>query len=163
MKAGGRSRFRGTGETPWTLLLACLVAVLASCGSYPRDAGGTRERIVSSRLIRVGVVDGPTTPARQALIAAYLERLRGATGALPRIVTGAAEPLLIQLEADQLDLVVGEVARDSPWISEVTVIEPLAERRLQGRWVGLSPMARNGENAWIMLLEREAREMRAGS
>jgi hypothetical protein len=29
--------------------------------------------------------------------------------------------------------------------------------------VGLSPMARNGENDWIMLLEREAREMRAGS
>jgi hypothetical protein len=42
------------------------------------------------------------------------------------------------------------------------VIESLAERPLGERRVGLSPIARNGENRWIMLLEREARDLRAG-
>ncbi|HVQ08209.1 MAG TPA: hypothetical protein VMS43_07215 [Allosphingosinicella sp.] len=113
-------------------------------------------------IVRVGLIAGPATARDRALIGAYLGRVGRAAGAAPRIVTGGAEPLLAGLEADRLDLVLGEIAADSPWVSDVAVIEPLAERVIERRRIGLSPIARNGENRWIMLLEREARDMKAG-
>ena len=80
------------------------------------------------------------------------------TGARPELSTGAAEPLLLRLKQGALDLVVGPLAADSPWLDDVSIIEPLAERREGEEVVELSPIARNGENAWIMLLERAARD-----
>jgi ABC-type amino acid transport substrate-binding protein len=142
--------------------LVCLAALLSACGAFPRDIDGTLDRLRSAGIVRVGLIAGPETARDRALIGAYLDRVGRATGAAPRIVTGAAEPLLAGLEAGQIDLVVGEIATDSPWITDVAVIEPLAERMLERRRIGLSPIARNGENQWIMLLEREVRDMQAG-
>jgi hypothetical protein len=146
--------------------LACLglAALLPACGAFPKDIDGTSERVRAAGIVRVGLIagPGPATAQERALIAAYLARVGRAAGAAPRIVTGAAEPLLAGLEADRLDLVLGEIATDSPWVDDVAVIEPLAERALERRRIGLSPIARNGENRWIMLLEREARDMQAG-
>jgi hypothetical protein len=144
------------------LICLCLAALLPSCGAVPKDIDGTLERVRAARVIRVGLIAGPATARDRALTGAYLGRLRRATGAAPRIVTAAAEPLLAGLEAGRIDLVLGEIAMDSPWVTDVAVIEPLAERAVERRRIGLSPIARNGENQWIMLLEREARDMRAG-
>ena len=72
------------------------------------------------------------------------------------------ERLLSRLEEGELDLVVAEVATDSPWRRDVAVLEPLSRRRAGGRVLALSPVARNGENRWIGLLEVEARDMAAG-
>jgi hypothetical protein len=144
-------------------LVAAGLALLAGCGSYPRDIEGTRERVESSRVIRVGIFQGALDGPDRQRAAAYLNRLRRATGATAHISTGPAEPLLARLEAGQLDLVIGEVATDSPWVSAVTVIEPLAEQRIGNRTIGFSPIARNGENGWIMLLEREVRDTRGGA
>ena len=142
------------------ILLVAGFLLLAACGPYPRDIEGTRDRVASSRVIRVGIP--PLAAADRSLAAAYLDRLARATGARPRLETGAAEPLLARLEAGELDLVLGEIARDSPWVDEVAVIEPLAERSLGERRIGFGPIARNGENRWIMLLEREVRDQRSG-
>lgn len=144
-------------------LAAAAVALLAACGPWPRDIEGTRDRVEASRIIRVGLFQGSLSGPDRQRAAAYLDRLRRATGAAPQISTDAAEPLLARLEAGELDLVLGEVATDSPWVGEVAVIEPLAERDLAGRTIGFSPIARNGENSWIMLLEREVRDMRGGA
>lgn len=146
------------------LACLCLAALLPACGAVPRDIDGTSERVRAGRVIRVGLIagPGPATARERALTGAYLSRLGRATGAAPRITAGAAEPLLAGLEAGGLDLVLGEIATDSPWAGDVAVIEPLAERIVARRRIGLSPIARNGENEWIMLLEREARDMKAG-
>jgi hypothetical protein len=138
--------------------LACL-ALLGACDAVPRDIDGTLDRVGSASIIRVGLIENGSGADRR-LAAAYLARLQRATGAEPRIATGAAEPLLARLEAGELDLVLGEVALDSPWITDVAIIEPLAEHRMADRVIGLSPIARNGENRWIMLLERTVRDMR---
>ena len=143
-------------------LLAAAVLLLSGCDSYPRDINGTRDRVEAGRVIRVGLFQESLAGPNRGLAAAYLARLSRATGARPQIQTGAAEPLLARLEAGELDLAIGEIAGDSPWIDGVAVIEPLAEHRLGDRTIGLSPIARNGENRWVMLLEREARDMRSG-
>jgi len=145
-----------------TWLVLGALAALAACGlEVPRDVDGTLARVRETHLIRVGLVEGPAGAADPA-IAPFLARLRARTGAAPRIVRGSAEPLLAALEDGQLDLVIGEIAQDSPWIADVAVIEPLAERTVGRRRLGLSPIARNGENEWVMLLEHETRELGAG-
>lgn len=144
------------------LIAVGMVLALAGCDSYPRDVEGTLDRIRTEKIMRVGLVASANAPS-PAVVAAYLDRLRRATGASTRIVTGSAEPLLIGLDSGSLDVVIVEIMEDSPWMTEVAVIEPLAERSIGGRKVGVSPIARNGENRWIMLLEREVRDTRGGA
>lgn len=139
----------------------CFV-VLAACDVMPRDTSGTRQRVESSQVIRVGLLQGPLAASAQTQVSNFLGRIGRLTGARSAIVTGPADPLLSRLEDGELDLVIGEIASDSPWIENVAVIEPLAERRLAGRTIGLSPIARNGENRWIVLLEGAVRDQRSG-
>jgi hypothetical protein len=136
-------------------LLAC--TLLAACGPYPRDIGGTLERIEREKQFSVGVMDIPAD--RRGVVQAYLDRVSQATGARAILRSGPDEALLGRLEAGELDLVIGELHEATPWLDEVAVIAPLSERAERGRVFGLSPIAANGENRWIGLLEREAREL----
>ncbi len=132
-----------------------LLLSLAACRPYPRDTAGTLDRIERSHAIRVGLIAGTPGIDRAKPFLTGLER---ATGAKAHPVGGSAEPLIAALNADQLDLVIGEFAADSPWIADVAVIEPLKMRRVGKSDLGLSAIARNGENRWIMLLEKHARD-----
>ena len=85
-----------------------------------------------------------------------------ATGATPQLKQGASEPLLIELEEGRLDLVVGPLSPESPWVSRVTLLQPIGET-LEPQRLALTPIARNGENRWIMLLEAEARTFATGT
>jgi hypothetical protein len=136
-----------------------IVLALTGCTSLPRDPDGTLERVRAEGKVRVGVM---TTPEASfgAAPAAFVERVARATGAKPEIRQGASEPLLLDLEGGRLDLVLGAVAPDSPWASEVAMLRPIAERT-DGNHILLTPIAKNGENAWIMLLDREARAARS--
>lgn len=140
------------------LIALAALAVLSACDSYPRDIAGTRDRVVESRTLRVGYAP---MPARERILAQrFASRLAAATGArLAPARNGTDEALFAALETAELDLVLTEVAQDSPWLSEVAVIEPLTTRRLGKRELGLSPVARNGENRWVMLLEAQVRAM----
>lgn len=133
--------------------LAALL-LLAGCGDYPKDIEGTADRIAAAHSFRVGLVGDRTPEAAARFIAEVAAR----TGARPQLIAGSAEPLLARLEAGQLDLVIGEFAKDSPWITDVAILEPLAQRKVGGRDMLLAPVARNGENRWIMLLESVARD-----
>jgi hypothetical protein len=145
-----------------TALAMLGIVLLAACGVSPRDIEDTRSRVETSRIVRVGIFQSALAGPDRLRALVFLDRLRRATGASPQAVTGAAEPLLARLEAGELDLVIGEIATDSPWVTAVAVIEPLTEHQVGGRTIGLSPIARNGENRWIMLLEREVRDSRSG-
>ncbi|HYD08051.1 MAG TPA: hypothetical protein VEC60_20110 [Reyranella sp.] len=136
-----------------------LVAAAAACADYPRDIDGTLDRIRESRVLRVGAT---LAPDDVDLAQDYVSRLERATGARATMSAGPAEQQIALLEAGELDLVIGDFAEDSPWLTEVAVIEPLNERVVGDRMVGLAPVAANGENRWIMLLEREVRNLRAG-
>lgn len=146
----------GALSTLWAL------ALLSACDSYPRDIEGTHDRIVETGRLRIGY--GPMAASERVLADRFVTRLAAATGArLAPPKEGTDEALFAALEKDDLDLVVTEVASDSPWRTDVAVIEPLARRTLGKRELGLSPVARNGENRWVMVLEAQVRAMRGPS
>jgi hypothetical protein len=137
------------------------MALLAAAGcDFPRDQSGTFERIEASRTIRVGLtqIDAADAAAAQGLI----HRLEAATGAKAVITGGPAERQLSSLEHGDLDLVIGEFADDTPWLDAVAVMEPIRTRAAGERTLGLAPVAANGENRWIAMVERTVRDGRSG-
>jgi len=143
-------------------LFLCLGAALAGCGSLPRDPDGTLKRVRSEHVFRVGVVADSGAAAGNAEMAAFLARVSRATGARPTVRRGASEPLLLDLESGGLDLVLGPLSPKSPWADEVAILRPIAEP-VAPRHLVVTPIARNGENRWIMLLEREADAVAGGA
>jgi ABC-type phosphate/phosphonate transport system substrate-binding protein len=136
----------------FALLLAVLP--LCGCGTFPRDPDKTLSRVSSERTFRVGLIADGQAAQLAPEAAAFLQRVSAATGAKPALRKGASEPLLLDLKAGKLDLVLGTVSPDSPWALDVAILPPLAERTAPQHLI-VSPIARNGENRWIMLLERE--------
>jgi hypothetical protein len=120
---------------------------------------GTLDRIEQSRTFRVGFTSlrKEDEPAALGLIV----RLEQATGARAQLDAGTTEAQLARLEHGELDLVIGEFAEDSPWLTPVAMLEPLTSRAVGTRKLGLSPVAPNGENRWIGLVEREIRNTAA--
>ncbi len=133
------------------ILLLAMSLLAAGCDSIPADPEGTLRQIREERLFRVGLI--ASRAPRPDGAADLLRRLSSATGARPVVEQGAAEPLLQRLEEGDLDLVLGEFTEKSPWKSRVTLSEPIASH---GSNI-LAAAARNGENAWIALVDREAR------
>lgn len=133
-------------------LILCLLLPLAGCGDFPRDVEGTRDRVTREGRFRAAIAAG--TPAREAQ--ALIARIGQAAGAQAELSSGTTEPLLKALEAGEVDLVIAPMERKSPWATMVHFLPPLA--RDQGTaGIDLVAMARNGENQWIALVDREAR------
>jgi ABC-type amino acid transport substrate-binding protein len=133
-----------------TFLLAAALP-LAGCHAIPSDPDGTLERVRGEGRFKVGLIASPAPPPDRA--ADLLNRLSRATGAKAALERGPAEALLTRLEDGDLDLVLGEFAEKSPWAAKVTLSEPIL---VNGPTI-LAAAARNGENAWIALVHREAR------
>lgn len=144
----------------FALCLAFLTA--ASCGDFPRDPEGTLERVRAERVFRVGLVaplDGAgLDPSAKAL----LRGISRAAGAKPFTEVGDAEPLLDRLEKGEVDIVIGRFEKASPWKRLVSFGPPLRIERHENTEFHLTAAARNGENAWIGLIEAEARNAGAG-
>ncbi|RYG98718.1 MAG: hypothetical protein EON58_06285 [Alphaproteobacteria bacterium] len=111
--------------------------------------------------IRVGYVLESHSSDDGMLAEQFLGRLERETGARLEIASGAAEALLTRLSNDELDLVIGEFATKSPWATDVAILEPLHTRKLNGEELGFGPVAKNGENAWIIRIERNVRALKA--
>ena len=139
----------------------CAALVLAGCDRLPQDPDGTLDRVRAERQFRVGLIATGDTAIGREEAAAFLSRVAAATGAAPVVKEGASEPLLLDLKGGELDLIVGPLSPESPWLGKVTLLRPIGES-LAPQHLLLTPIARNGENRWIMLLEREARAVRAG-
>lgn len=123
---------------------------MASCADLPRDPDGTLDRVRSSELFRVGLVERDGGASQREI--AFLDALAETVRARPVIRGGAAEPLLLQLEKGELDLVLGEFEATSPWASRVTFIPPLTDASGGDGTVSIVAATRNGENAWIKQL-----------
>jgi ABC-type amino acid transport substrate-binding protein len=140
------------------LALCLALLALPSCGEFPRDPEGTLVRVRAERSFSVGVAGGGLDPAAGALI----KRIATVTGAVPRIERGEADPLLTRVENGELDLVIGRFSATTPWSRLVTFSPPLQVQAEKGAEIHLGAAMRNGENAWIGLVEREARDLGAG-
>jgi hypothetical protein len=138
--------------------LFSVIAMTAACSHYPDEIAGTSDHIREARVFRVGIVAAGKGYTAAPATDAYLARIERETGARRSLELAAAEPLLASLEHGDLDIVIGECADDTPWLSEVAFVDPLAERVVGERTIILVPVARNGENRWIMLLQKAVRE-----
>jgi hypothetical protein len=138
-----------------------ILAVLAvgACGDFPRDQQGTLKRIREEGVVRVGLVTGSDSAAEATRLRSLVERSAAAAGGRPLVLEDAAEPLLLRLEEGDLDLVVGAFDRSTPWSRRVHLLPPLAREARGKAEVETTAAARNGENGWIMLLEREAKAL----
>jgi hypothetical protein len=142
------------------IIIAVLAAVLTpGCSNFPRDPEQTLERVRATKQIQVGVVAGGSA-GDDALAQALLKRLEQETRASSQVAAGETEPLLARLEEGDLDLVIGHFKAKSPWTKQVTLGPPLRRHGSGKREVVLAPVMANGENAWIALVERQARNVR---
>lgn len=146
---------KGLSTIALGIALAC-----AGC-DYPRDPDGTTGRVRASGIIRVGLAE--IAPPDELSARRFLATMERASGAHARVERAPAETLLARLEAGKLDLVLGDFAEDSPWIDNAALMEPLTRRIVGERVVGLAPVAQNGENEWIGLVERTVRETPRGA
>ena len=137
------------------LSLALLAA--GSCADFPRDPEGTLNRVRAERSFRIGLV-APLSGS-DPKVDALIRRVSKVSGARGQVESSDAEPLLNRLEEGELDLVIGRFEVASPWKRLVSFSPPLRiERHGKTRFQLVAAM-RNGENAWIGLVEREAREV----
>jgi ABC-type amino acid transport substrate-binding protein len=136
---------------------AAVVAVLAGCGlTIPTDPDGTLER-AQGAVLRVGVTDEP------GLIDVVDGRARGPLADLVvdfadsldaevAWTSASEESLVVDLEEGRLDLVVGGMTAETPWVDRVGVTRgypgiPGSEDRQIVLFVPL------GENAFLSRLE----------
>lgn len=135
--------------------ILCVAVVLGACSQIPRDQDRSLERVRQEDRFSVGVISGSSDGERRGLV--LVDHVARATGARPVIQHGSAEPLLEDLEQGRLDLVVGSMSQKSPWRARVHFLLELSHRSTD-RPAAVA-MARNGENAWIAILHREAEKI----
>lgn len=135
-----------------------LTAAVAGCGDIPKDTEGSLDRIREAKAFRVGLIAGSEDVEGRGR--RLIQAVAADSGATPQLTTGAAEPLITQLEEGELDLVIGTMARKSPWALKVHASKPLSSAT-EKEAVRLVALARNGENAWISLLHREVEQVRS--
>lgn len=111
----------------------------------------------AERSFRIGLV-APLS-GNDPKIEALLRRVARVSGARGRLESGDAEPLLNRLEEGELDIVIGRFEAASPWKRLVSFSPPLRVEKHGKTKFHLVAAMRNGENAWIGLVEREARDV----
>jgi len=132
-----------------------LLLSLAACDALPRDPDRTSDRLRQSRILRVGINGEPVAPQAQSLVAELAEH----NDARVSIRRAALEPLIVDLNAGRLDLILAPMAKDSPWKKLVAPgpalsVEGAGKQRLEWR-----ALMKNGENRWIMQVERLSRQV----
>ena len=141
-------------SSKWSLVtsLVLLLGGTVACAAVPRDPDGTLDRVRAAGTFRVGVI-APGPPATQRpRHEAFLDGVSRRTRARATVTVGAAERLLSELEEGRLDLVIGELAAESPWRDHVTLLPPLRVHANADSATQLTVAGRHGENAWLSVL-----------
>lgn len=129
--------------------------LLSACDFLPRDPAGTSTRIEHSRTFTVALADPAVRSAPQVgRLVAEIERR---THAQAQWRGGSGEPLFQQLDEGRLDLVIGRFTADSPWATHVAFAPALSTNGSEDAPIELKAAMRNGENRWIMTVERASR------
>ncbi|SDS28727.1 hypothetical protein SAMN04489719_1971 [Agrococcus carbonis] len=143
------------------VVVAALAAVgLGGCGiSIPTDPDGTLDRVTGG-VLEVGVTPNPPhtdtsgahpTGTEPALVTAFAESI----DARVEWTEGSEQSLVQLLEIGELDLVIGGISEQTPWVDRVAVTRAYADAELpDGSTSGLVMLAPMGENAFLSALER---------
>lgn len=134
---------------------AIALLLLGACDALPRDPAGTSTRIEHSRTFTVALADPAVRSAPQVgKLVAEIERR---THARAEWRGGSGESLFQQLDEGTLDLVIGRFTAASPWATDVAFAPALLTGGSEDAPIELKAAMRNGENRWIMTVERASR------
>lgn len=141
------------------VLLAGLV--LTGCGiGIPSDVEGTLERVRAEGVLRAGASpdpgwvelrDGAEPAGREPEL---VEEFARHLGVEVEWTVAGEEHLVGLLEEGGLDLAVGGVTDQNPWVAKVALTRPYAEVSAGGTTEAHVMMLRMGENAFQSELER---------
>jgi len=139
------------------VLIACLM--FSACDALPRDPSGTAERVEHRKVFAVGAVDPSARTAPEVL--RLIGEIEQRTHAHARWEPGSGEALLQRLDDGTLDLAVGNFRQSSPWESDIAFAPPLSSSGSKDAPMEMKAAMRNGENRWIMTVERASRAVSA--
>jgi hypothetical protein len=139
-------------------LLMIGMVLLCSCEGVPRDPGETSQRVMRDKAFRVGFVSPDIS--REIQTTRLIDQLEKTTGARSEVVAGSGEALLTRLQNGEVDILIGRFQAESPWASEVSMGPALSKSGTPGNPLELKAAMRNGENRWIMQIERASRMIR---
>lgn len=145
---------------PLVMLAALLLAAAGCQGSFPADTQGTLERATGGEL-RVGIAenppwtdvapDGTVSGSEVDLLEAYAETI----DAEIRWVSAGENTLAAEMVEGNIDLVIGGLASDVPWTSQIALTRPYTSTEgPDGKSVDIVMGVRPGENALMVDLER---------
>lgn len=148
----GPSRRVGDNPPGKAFASALLLLALAGCDAIPQDTEGTLERIRQERVLRAGIVAGTADAApAQRLVG----RLADGWGARVDWREGPATRLLDELEKGEVDLVIGEWAKASPLVADVSFSQPVGRPEPDdSRQPALRLARRHGENRLVTATDR---------
>ena len=127
--------------------------------TFPADPDGTLERVRADQVLRAGaaphpggveVDDGRPTGREVRLVEEYAESLDVEV----QWTVGTEEHLVGLLEEGRLDLAVGGLTDQNPWVEKVALTRPYVEVTVGGTTEAHVVMLRMGENALLTSLER---------
>nr|WP_272902265.1 transporter substrate-binding domain-containing protein [Brevibacterium daeguense] len=135
--------------------------MLTGCGvSIPADPQGTLERVSGGEL-RVGISHQPPwtditgSEAPSGIEVDLVEEFAGAIDAEVAWTPGGEEQLMMQLQEDQLDMIVGGFTDSSPWTSHAALTTPYVETKgLDGSTAKHVMATVMGENEFTTTLEQ---------
>jgi polar amino acid transport system substrate-binding protein len=146
-------RPRGNRACVRLVLLSVLTATAAGCG-LPHDAEGTLDRVNGGSMRVGGVVNPPwlddSGGSLHGIEASLVQSIADDVGARVFWVHAPEATLMESLHRRELDLVVGGLTADLPWVTKVAFTRPFAT--VDGRRHVLA--APPGENAWLVRVER---------
>ncbi|CAM8658879.1 hypothetical protein [Sphingobium cupriresistens] len=129
--------------------------LLGACDALPRDPAGTSERIAQERSFTVALADPTVRSAPE--VGKLVHEIERRTGAHAQWLPGSGETLFQQLDDGALDLAIGRFTADSPWAMDVAFGPSLSTGGTTDAPLKLQAAMRNGENRWIMTVERASR------
>ncbi len=143
---------RASGRFLILLLTAAFLTALTACDDYPKDPGGTLER-VRGGIVRAGHVENPPWAMREdghmrGSEVELVERFAASLDATVEWSDLSGHQALRALKEQNLDIVVGGFVQSDPWSAEVGFTRPYIPGT---KHVMAVP---NGENAWLVALER---------
>lgn len=124
-------------RTRSTLLL--FILLIAACG-LPRDSEGTSDRVRGGTM-RVGVIENPPWASlagggSRGVEVSLIRRFAAGYGAEIRWIEGTEAELAEALAAREIDVVIGGLESDTPYVSEVGLTRPYV---LHNVVVGVEP------------------------
>lgn len=134
------------------LLSLSLALMLAACDDYPRDIENTMQGVEQSGRLRAGLIsagDNSDTAERE-----LVNRIAEAAGAEASFEEGSAETLFRRLEQGELDIVVGHIAKASPWKKRVALTKSAEAKSPPKKLPVLRAALRKGENRWLLFISR---------